>query len=73
MTRQGPDTTLTGYLTGHFGVERVEEITIGIHKGKINDDELIGLAPLLLQAADKGFGGRRSGTARQAERAQAAR
>ena len=51
---RGPDTTLTGYLTGHFGVERVEEITIGIHKGKINDDELIGLAPLLLQAADEG-------------------
>ena len=51
---RGPDTALTGYLTGHFGVERVEEITVGIHKGKINDDELIGLAPLLLQAADEG-------------------
>jgi N-acetylglucosamine kinase-like BadF-type ATPase len=51
---RGPATALTGYLTSHFGVERVEEITIGIHKGKINDDELIGLAPLLLQAADEG-------------------
>ena len=51
---RGPDTMLTAYLTSHFGVERVEEITIGIHKGKINDDELIGVAPLLLQAADQG-------------------
>jgi N-acetylglucosamine kinase-like BadF-type ATPase len=51
---RGPDTMLTAHLTSHFGVERVEEITIGIHKGKINDDELIGVAPLLLQAADQG-------------------
>ena len=51
---RGPATALTGYLTGHFGVERVEEITLGIHKGKIEHDELIGLAPLLLQAADEG-------------------
>jgi predicted NBD/HSP70 family sugar kinase len=35
-------------------VERVEEITLGIHKGKIDDDELIGLAPLLLLAANEG-------------------
>ena len=51
---RGPDTVLTGYLTSHFGVERVEEITIGIHQGKIDDDELIAVAPLLLQAADEG-------------------
>jgi N-acetylglucosamine kinase-like BadF-type ATPase len=51
---RGRDTILTGYLTRHFGVERVEEITIGIHKGKIDHDELIGVAPLLLQAADEG-------------------
>jgi N-acetylglucosamine kinase-like BadF-type ATPase len=51
---RGPATALAGYLTSHFGVERVEEVTIGLHKGKIDDDELIGLAPLLLQAADEG-------------------
>jgi N-acetylglucosamine kinase-like BadF-type ATPase len=51
---RGPATTLSGYLTSHFGVERVEEITLGIHKGKIDDDELVGLAPLLLLAADGG-------------------
>ena len=51
---RGQDTVLTEYLTSHFGVERVEEITIGIHKGKIPDDDLIGLAPMLLQAAGQG-------------------
>ena len=51
---RGPGTLLTGYLTSHFGVERVEEVTIGIHKGKIPDDDLIGLAPMLLRAADEG-------------------
>jgi N-acetylglucosamine kinase-like BadF-type ATPase len=51
---RGPATALTGYLTSHFGVEQVEEITLGIHKGKIEHDELISLAPLLLQAADEG-------------------
>jgi N-acetylglucosamine kinase-like BadF-type ATPase len=51
---RGPDTLLTGYVTSHFGVERVEELTIGIHQGKIDDDELIGLAPVLLRASDEG-------------------
>ena len=51
---RGPGTMLARHLTSHFGVERVEEITIGIHQGKIDDDELIGLAPLLLRAADEG-------------------
>jgi N-acetylglucosamine kinase-like BadF-type ATPase len=51
---RGPETALAGYLTSHFGVERVEEVTIGIHKGKIPDDDLIGLAPILLRAADEG-------------------
>ena len=51
---RGPDTALAGYLTGHFGVERVEEVTIGIHKGKIPDDDLTGLAPMLLRASDEG-------------------
>jgi N-acetylglucosamine kinase-like BadF-type ATPase len=51
---RGPDTVLTRSLTAHFEVERVEEITIGLHQGKIDHDELIGVAPLLLQAADEG-------------------
>jgi N-acetylglucosamine kinase-like BadF-type ATPase len=51
---RGRDTILTSYLTGHFGVDRVEEVTIGIHQGKISEDDLTGLAPLLLRAADEG-------------------
>jgi N-acetylglucosamine kinase-like BadF-type ATPase len=51
---RGRETALTGYLTGHFGVERVEEVTIGVHQGKIGHDDLTALAPLLLRAADEG-------------------
>jgi N-acetylglucosamine kinase-like BadF-type ATPase len=51
---RGPDTALAGYLTRHFGVERVEDVTIGIHKGKIPGDDLTGLAPVLLRASDEG-------------------
>ena len=51
---RGPDTALVGHLTRHFGVERVEEVTIGIHKGKIPDDDLTSLAPILLRASDEG-------------------
>jgi N-acetylglucosamine kinase-like BadF-type ATPase len=51
---RGPGTVLAGYVTRHFGVQRVEQVTIGIHRGKIGDDELVSLAPLLLQAADVG-------------------
>jgi N-acetylglucosamine kinase-like BadF-type ATPase len=51
---RGRDTVLTSYLTSHFGVERVEEVTIGIHQGKIPGDDLTGLAPMLLRAAGEG-------------------
>jgi N-acetylglucosamine kinase-like BadF-type ATPase len=51
---RGRETVLTGYLTSHFGVERVEEVTIGIHQGKIPGEDLTGLAPMLLRAADEG-------------------
>jgi N-acetylglucosamine kinase-like BadF-type ATPase len=51
---RGRETVLTGYLTSHFGVEKVEEVTLGIHKGKIGEDDLTGLAPMLLRAADEG-------------------
>ena len=51
---RGPETALVGYLTSHFGVERVEDVTIGIHKGKIPDDDLMSLAPILLRASDEG-------------------
>jgi len=49
-----PATLLTGYLTSHLGVEKVEDVTLGIHQGKIGEDDLTGLAPLLLRAAEAG-------------------
>ena len=51
---RGPATALAGYLTSHLGVNRVEDVTLGIHKGKICEDDLTGLAPMLLRAADEG-------------------
>jgi N-acetylglucosamine kinase-like BadF-type ATPase len=51
---RGPDTALTGYVKGFFGVDRVEDVTIGIHQDKIPRDDLTGLAPTLLRAADEG-------------------
>ena len=51
---RGPGTALAGYLTSHFGVDKVEDVTLGIHKGKIGEDDLTGLAPMLLRAADEG-------------------
>jgi N-acetylglucosamine kinase-like BadF-type ATPase len=51
---RGRETVLTGYLTSHFDVEKVEDVTLGIHKGKIGEDDLTGLAPMLLRAADEG-------------------
>ena len=51
---RGPATALAGYLTSHFGVDKVEDVTLGIHKGKIGEDDLTSLAPVLLQAADEG-------------------
>jgi N-acetylglucosamine kinase-like BadF-type ATPase len=63
---RGPDTALSGYVAGHFGVERVEQVTIGLHQGKIPHDDLISLAPVLLRAADEGDPVARSLVDRQA-------
>ncbi len=64
---RGAGTALTGYVTSHFGVERVEQVTIGLHQGKIPHDDLIALAPVLLRAADEGDPVARSMVDRQAD------
>src|SRR5205085_2520731 len=51
---RGPDTALAGYVKSFFEVDSVEEVTLGIHKRKIPDDDLTQLAPALLRAADEG-------------------
>jgi N-acetylglucosamine kinase-like BadF-type ATPase len=64
---RGQDTVLSGYVAGHFGVERVEQVTIGLHQGKFGEDDLVGLAPVLLRAADEGDAIARTLVNRQAE------
>ena len=64
---RGQDTVLSGYVTSHFGVERVEQVTVGLHQGKIPHDDLISLAPVLLRAADEGDPVARSLVNRQAD------
>jgi N-acetylglucosamine kinase-like BadF-type ATPase len=64
---RGPDTVLSGHVITHFGVERVEQVTIGLHQGKIPHDDLISLAPVLLRAAGEGDPVARSLVNRQAD------
>jgi N-acetylglucosamine kinase-like BadF-type ATPase len=51
---RGLHTTLTRYVRDFFAAATVEDVAIGIHKGKIPDDDLNGLAPLLFDAASNG-------------------
>ena len=51
---RGPATELTRRVTEHFDTDRVEDVAIGIHKGKIPDGELYGLAPILLRTSADG-------------------
>jgi N-acetylglucosamine kinase-like BadF-type ATPase len=51
---RGPATQLAASVPAYFGVARVEDVTLGLHKRTIDDDELTGLAPVLLRAADEG-------------------
>lgn len=51
---RGPRTALTGCVTEFFATARVEDVAIGIHKGKIPDGDVNGLAPLLFRASADG-------------------
>lgn len=51
---RGPGTALTQCVRDFFGAEKVEDVAIGIHKGKIPDGDLNGLAPVLLRASADG-------------------
>jgi N-acetylglucosamine kinase-like BadF-type ATPase len=51
---RGPKTALTQCVRDFFSADKVEDVAIGIHKGKIADDDLNGLAPVLLQTSDDG-------------------
>ncbi len=51
---RGPRTALTQRVREFFDASRVEDVAIAIHKGKIADDELNGLAPVLLRTSADG-------------------
>ena len=51
---RGPDTELRAAVPGHFGLDRVEDVVIGLYLGKISHPELHGLVPVLFAAAGRG-------------------
>jgi N-acetylglucosamine kinase-like BadF-type ATPase len=51
---RGPETELRAAVPAHFGVERVEDVVLGLYFGKINYDQLHGLVPVLYKVASNG-------------------
>jgi N-acetylglucosamine kinase-like BadF-type ATPase len=51
---RGPETALRGAVAAHFGVPTVQDVTIGVHLGKISEESLLELAPVLFAAAAAG-------------------
>ncbi len=64
---RGPDTELRRAVPAHFGVQRVEDVTIGLHLGRIGYDELHGLVPVLFETAGRGDQAARDLVLRQAD------
>ena len=64
---RGPQTALRGAVAGHFGVATVRDVTLGLHTGKISEEALRELAPVLLAVADGGDEVARDLVRRQAE------
>ena len=64
---RGPQTALRQAVAAHFGVTSVRDVTISIHLGKINDETLRELAPVLLAVAAAGDEVARKLVIRQAE------
>ena len=51
---RGPDTGLRTAVPAHFGVDRVEDVVIGLYRGAIRHAELHGLVPVLFAVAGRG-------------------
>jgi N-acetylglucosamine kinase-like BadF-type ATPase len=51
---RGPRTMLREAVTAHFGVPEVRDVAIGIHLGKMAEESLLGLVPVLFQVAARG-------------------
>ena len=64
---RGPQTELRQAVPAHFGLERVEDVVIGMHLGKIAYSEQHALVPVLFEVAEAGDPVARDVLARQAE------
>jgi len=64
---RGPETELRRAVPAHFDLERVEDVVISMHLGKIPHDDLHGLVPVLFGVAEQGDQVARNVLARQAE------
>jgi N-acetylglucosamine kinase-like BadF-type ATPase len=51
---RGPQTRLREAVIAHFGVASVRDVSAGIHLGTISHDQLLGLAPVMFEAAGLG-------------------
>jgi N-acetylglucosamine kinase-like BadF-type ATPase len=51
---RGPQTALREAVAAHFGMATIRDVTIGIHLGKISEESLLELAPVLLAVAGSG-------------------
>ncbi|HUA43373.1 MAG TPA: BadF/BadG/BcrA/BcrD ATPase family protein [Streptosporangiaceae bacterium] len=64
---RGPETALRLAVAAHFDVERVDDVAVGLHLGKIAYADLHGLVPVLFEVAGRGDQVARNVLARQAE------
>jgi len=64
---RGPETALRRAVAAHFDQATVQDVTISVHLGKINDESLRELAPVILAVAATGDEVARKLVRRQAE------
>ncbi len=64
---RGPETALRTAVPAHFGLQRVEDVVVGMHLGKIGYEERHRLVPVLFEVAERGDQVARDVLARQAE------
>jgi len=64
---RGPATGLAPAVAAHFGLPTVTDVVIAVHKGKLGEDDLLRLTPVLLRVAAAGDLVARELVQRQAE------
>ena len=64
---RGPGTALAAAVAAHFGLPTVTDVAIAVHKGKLAEDDLLGLTPVLFTVAAAGDQVARDLVERQAE------